>query len=152
MPAVYEHPHVVADREIDGLGHANNLAYIAWMLEAAVAHSDAQGWTADRYRREGVSWVVRSHHIDYLNPARAGDAIRVRTWVADMKSATSLRRTEILRASDGALLARASTDWAFIDLATGAPKRIPPAVSGAFTVVEQANHGRGSCGGQAAER
>ncbi len=42
-----------------------------------------------------------------------------------MAAASSVRRTRILRASDGTELCRASTDWAFLDLGRGRPRRIP---------------------------
>ena len=73
MPAVFEYPHTVAPQEIDILGHANNLAYVAWMQSAALAHSAAQGWPTDAYQRLGAGWVVRTHQITYRLPAFAGE-------------------------------------------------------------------------------
>jgi acyl-CoA thioester hydrolase len=134
MPAIFEHAVRVEAGDIDALGHANNLAYLRWALAAAAAHTATQGWPEERYIAEGRGWVVRSHTIEYLKPAGPGDELVVRTWVADMKKATSLRRYEILRS--GTLLARAETDWAFVDFRTLAPTRIPPEVSGAFEVVD----------------
>ena len=69
--------------------------------------------------------------------AHGASDLVVRTWVADMKKVTSLRRYEILRDGSGKriLLAKAATDWAFIHYATGMPKRIPAEVSGAFEIV-----------------
>ncbi len=136
MPAVFEYQHTVEPGEIDPVGHANNVAYVDWMQSAALAHSAAQGWPGQRYRAVGHGWVVRSHTIEYLEPAFGGDRIVVRTWVATMRKATSLRRYRIVRLSDGAELAAAETRWAFIDFATGQPKRIPPEIAGAFVVVE----------------
>ena len=75
MPAIFEYHHTVDDREIDALGHANNVAYVEWMQAAAVAHSAAQGWPTQRYQDLTLGWVVRSHKIDYLQPAIAGDQI-----------------------------------------------------------------------------
>src|SRR5262249_50558295 len=97
MPATYHHFHVVQGVEIDGQGHANNVAFVDWMQDAAVAHSTAQGWPLKRYREHGWSWVVRTHHIDYRRPAFAGDEIIVRTWVATMEKFASRRRFEIYR-------------------------------------------------------
>jgi len=136
MPAVYEHRHTVGTDEIDPLGHASNVAYVEWMQAAALAHSAAQGWPADRYRALGLGWVVRAHTIEYLQPAMAGDAIVVRTWVATMRKATSNRRYRISRQSDGAVLATAETRWAFVDYATNQPIRIPREIAEAFVVVE----------------
>ena len=136
MPEIYEHRHTVGDDEIDALGHANNVAYVAWLQEAAVAHSAAQGWPGMRYRALGSGWVVRSHKIEYLQPAYSGEPIVVRTWVATMHKATSLRRYEIVRPADQALLATAETLWAFVNYATGRPTRIPREISAAYHVVE----------------
>jgi acyl-CoA thioester hydrolase len=135
MPAVFLHPHSVCDDEIDILGHANNLAYLKWMQSAALAHSAAQGWPSERYQSLRAGWVVRSHTIKYSRSALAGDEIVVRTWVADMKRFSSTREYRIERTSDGALLARAATQWAFVDFTTGGLARIPPEVSGSFEVI-----------------
>jgi acyl-CoA thioesterase FadM len=54
-----------------------------------------------------------------------------------MGRATSSRRFEILRASDGVLLGTAVTEWAFVSRSTGRPTRIPPEVAAAFEIVEE---------------
>ena len=138
MIEVYAHPHTVGDDEIDGQGHANNVAYVAWMQAAALAHSAALGWTAERYRQLGMGWVARRHEIVYLRPALPGDRLIVETQVAEMKKVTSTRRYRIIRASDGELLARAETDWAFINYATGRPARIPAEIVRAFMALSDA--------------
>ena len=156
MPAILEWTHTVVEDDLDGLGHANNISYLKWMQSAALAHSAAQGWPVEAYAALGCGWVVRSHFIEYLVPALLGDTILIRTWVADMGKVTSRRRFLILRAGDprrGAserrshaehgneveagetVLAKAETNWAFVDYRTGSPKRIPPEVSRAFEVV-----------------
>lgn len=136
MPEVYEYCHTVGEDEVDSLGHANNVAYVNWMQSAAVAHSAAQGWPGGKYRRLGSGWVVRSHKIEYLQPAFAGDQIAVRTWVATMKKVTSLRRYQFFRKLDDILLATAETNWAFINYATGQPARIPREIAESFTVID----------------
>jgi acyl-CoA thioester hydrolase len=136
MPPIYEYRHTVRDEEIDGLGHANNVAYVDWMQSAAVAHSTANGWPGERYRRAGFGWVVRAHTIEYLQPAFPGDRVLVRTWVATLRKATSLRRYRILRAGNDTLLATAETKWAFIDYTTRQPMRIPPEVVESFQVID----------------
>lgn len=144
MPAVFRFSHVVAEDELDAvINHVNNLAYLKWMQSAAVAHSAAQGWPADRYRELGAGWVVRTHQIEYLQPAFARDPIVVHTWVADLKKVTSLRRYKIVRqAPDKEItLAVASTDWAFIHFGTHQLKRIPPEVAQAFEIVPDSNPG-----------
>lgn len=135
MPAIYEYTHLVTAEEIDGQGHVNNLVYLQWMQAAAVAHSSAQGWTPQRYEEEQVAWVVRSHFIEYLQPAYVGQEIAVRTWIADFKKITSRRKYQIVRPSDDTLLAIAETNWAFLGLRNRTPRRIPQAFIDSFGVV-----------------
>ena len=72
-----------------------------------------------------------------------------------MKKVTSLRRYRVICAAakgtapflltqksgqspgDGQLLATAETNWAFVDLASGKPMRIPSEIAAAFTVVQR---------------
>ena len=136
MVAVYEHPVTVVAPDIDDYQHVNNLAYLRWMLAAAGAHTTVQGWPAKRYRKEGCGWVVRAHKVEYLKPARLDDSLVVRTWVATLKKASSVRRYEVVRADDGTLLVRGETEWAFVDFATLRPKRIPPEVIASFEIHE----------------
>src|SRR5260221_3676713 len=144
MSAIFEYAHVVTESEIDDvIRHVNNLAYLKWMQSAALAHSAAQGWTAAAYQELGSGWVVRSHQIEYRQPAFPGDAIIVRTWVANLKKVSSLRRYEIVRAGaeKRSILAVAATDWAFIHFATHQPRRIPLEVIQAFEIVPDAGSG-----------
>jgi acyl-CoA thioester hydrolase len=136
MPDVYHHEHTIRDDEIDRQGHVNNLRFLHWMIDAAVAHSAAQGWTHDDYLRLGAAWVVRSHQIKYLQSAYAGEAIVVRTWVANMKRFSSVRKYRIVRRTDDALLASAETEWVLVNLNTRALAPIPAELSASFTIVE----------------
>jgi acyl-CoA thioester hydrolase len=130
---VYGYEFEVPAEAIDANGHVNNVEFVRWMQDAAVAHADARGLTAAT-REAGATWVVRSHRIDYLRPAVAGDRINVMTWVADFRRAFSLRRYRFTRASDGTVLARGETDWVFVDVKTGRPKSVPEELKGMFEV------------------
>ena len=136
MPEIYLHEHTVHADEIDPLGHANNVSYVQWLQDAAIAHSTAQGWPMSRYREIGFAWVVRRHTVEYLQPAVEGDRIVVRTWVADMQRVTSRRRYEIV--SEERILARAETNWAFIRTTDGKLTRIPESLAGSFVLVPDA--------------
>jgi acyl-CoA thioester hydrolase len=137
MPAVFQYQLTVPEEAIDGQGHVNNLEYVRWMQEAAVAHSTAQGWSAQRYTETGGGWVVRSHRIEYRQPAFAGDQVVVFTWVADFRKIRSLRKYKIVRPLDETVLAIAETDWAFIGTEHRVPRRIPPELSSAFVIVPE---------------
>ena len=121
----------VSDRDIDVLGHANNVAYLRWVQDVAVAHSDAVGLTFERYRELGGVFVVRRHEIDYLRSALHGEVLEVRTWIPTAMAAKVVRCTEVRRAS-GEVVVRAQTVWGFIDTARARPVRIPDPVREAF--------------------
>ncbi|MBM81749.1 MAG: thioesterase [Planctomycetaceae bacterium] len=136
MPAVHECRYHVQPTDIDDQGHVNNLEYLKWMQTAAVEHSAVQGWPPERYVEEGSAWVVRSHWIEYQQPAFEGDEIVVRTWVANFKKVLSLRKFQIERPADNTILAIAETNWAYIGTKHRVPRRIPKELIEAFEVIE----------------
>lgn len=117
---------------IDGNGHVNNVRFVQWMQDIAIAHAADTGGTAAA-RSLGGTWFARSHRIDYLGQAFPEDKLLVQTWVVDFQRARSRRRFRFLRAADGVVLARAETEWAFVDAASGRPRAIPPEVIACFT-------------------
>jgi acyl-CoA thioester hydrolase len=128
-------PVQAGERDIDGNGHVNNIVYVQWMQDVAIAHSDAVGCTAAT-TAAGCTWVARSHHIEYLRPAYAGDLVLVQTWLVDAtKKSSSPRRYRMVRENDGTVLARGETLWVFVDVQTGRPRTIPPEVIGCFEPV-----------------
>ena len=133
MEGVFKHEFVVPEAVIDANGHANNVAYLRWMIDVAVAHFHSSG-SADAMHEAGASWVVRSHRIEYLRPALLGDRIEASTWIVNFSRVRSLRRCQFVRVSDGAVLAKGETDWVFIDAQTGRPRSIPDEIKAAFTV------------------
>ena len=135
MPRIHLHRLAVADDAIDVNRHVNNLVYLHWMQDAATAHSTAQGWPLERYLAAGAGWFVRSHSIQYLRPAYAGDPIALLTWVSGFDRRTSSRKYLFWRRSDRKVLAQAETLWAFVDFRTGRGVAIPPEVEAAFEVV-----------------
>ena len=137
MPAIFDFQHVVTAEEIDAQGHAGNVVFLRWMQDAALEHSSAQGWPPERYQQTGAGWVVRTHQIEYLQPAFEGNRLVVRTWVADFQKLTSKRRYQILRTGEEAptVLAEAETNWVYIGFERRMPRRIPDELSAAFEVV-----------------
>lgn len=131
MPHTHLYELKVSTTAIDANGHANNVEYLHWMQQAATSHADAIGCTTATLAA-GATWVVRSHHIEYLRPAFADEGIEVRTWVENVRRALSLRKYEIVRQSDGVVLARAETDWIFVDVTSGRARSIPPQIQALF--------------------
>ena len=129
---IFSHTIEVTLDDIDTLGHASNIAYVRWVQDVAVAHSEAVGLGFPEYQQLGAVFVVRRHEVDYLRPALRGDRLEVRTWVASAHAAKCLRMTEVRNANTGVVLAKATTTWGFVDTSKGRPTRIPDAVRVAF--------------------
>jgi acyl-CoA thioester hydrolase len=122
---------------IDVNGHVSNLAYVAWMQEIAIDHSTVAGWPVERYRAIGAGWVVRSHFVEYLRPAFAGDRVSAHTWVPRFDDRAAPRRYLFVRDEGRRVLAQAETRWVFIDLATGRRRPLPEDLVDAFEVVPE---------------
>ena len=125
----FDHPIAVQAEDIDDNGHVNNVVYVRWIQEAAVAH-----WFAvvDAERARAISWAVVRHEIDYKRPALAGDSLWARTWVGQITAATCERFCEILRRDDQVVLARSRTVWCLFDPVTARPRRIDPSIRDFF--------------------
>jgi len=117
--------------DIDQLGHVNNVVYLRWVQEAAVAHWRA---AATVTQQAAVAWVVIRHEIDYKRAARMGEDVIARTWVGTASTHAFERHTEIVRATDRSLLARARTLWCPIDMRSGRPIRVDHEVRERFSV------------------
>jgi acyl-CoA thioester hydrolase len=128
---VFRNEFNVPEDAIDQNGHVNNVVYIQWMQEIAVLHSQVSGETLASHSI-GCTWVVRSHKIDYLHPAFAGDTIEAITWVVDFRRVRSLRRYSFIKKPDSLILATGETDWVFVDIKTGRPKAIPDKVKACY--------------------
>ncbi|MFI5371787.1 MAG: acyl-CoA thioesterase [Candidatus Eisenbacteria bacterium] len=127
----YEHTLEVRPEDIDVLGHVNNVVYLRWVQDIAVAHWRVLATPA---QQKAIVWVVVRHEIDYKHAATAGDTILARTWVGTATRRTFQRHTEILRASDGRLLARARTLWCPLDPETHRPMAVDDDVRARFSV------------------
>jgi acyl-CoA thioester hydrolase len=136
MSRIYRYRFEVFEDVVDENGHVNNVVYVQWMQDAAVRHSDSSGCT--RATQEcGSTWVVRSHQIEYLRPAFAGDWVEVLTWVSDFRRVRSLRKYKFVRVADGTILAKGATDWVFVAADTGRPRGIPENVRTLFELVPE---------------
>ena len=134
--ARFELPIHVQEADIDELGHVNNVTYVRWVQDAAVAHWTSAAPAAEQAR---LFWIVLRHEIDYRQAAHLGDEIVARTWVGTATRLRFERHTEILRAQDGCLLARARTVWCPIDAGTRKPTPVTAELRSRFSVQASAS-------------
>lgn len=118
--------------ECDAYGHVNNTSYLRYMQEAAFDASAAAGYGMARYDAIGRYWLIRESEIEYFLPVRYGETVIVKTWIEDFRRVRSRRAYEFHSPGASSLIARASTDWVFIDSSTGKPATIPPELVAAY--------------------
>lgn len=118
---IFEYHIVVMPTDIDTLGHVNNIVYLRWVQEAAIAHWNQL--SNDEINKKYV-WVVMRHEIDYLHPALLHQELLVKTWVGKNEGAKSERHTEIYNSATGKKLAQGLTTWCLLDALSKRPKRI----------------------------
>ena len=136
MQAVFRYELTVPREAEDQNGHVNNVEYLRWMQDAAMKHSETSGCTRAT-NDAGATWVVRTHRIEYLKPAFAGDQVIVVTWVSNLRRVQSLRKYKIFRSTDKALLAEGETDWVFVDARKGTLRSIPKEIKTTFETLPE---------------
>lgn len=132
MPITHTRRFRVRSYECDAFGHLNNANYLRYMQEAAFDASAAAGYDLAEYDRIGKYWLIRETDIEYLRPVFYGDTIEVKTWVMDFHRVRSRRAYEFTREGTTDLVARAVTDWVFLDRRTGQPNRVTVELANAF--------------------
>jgi acyl-CoA thioester hydrolase len=105
--------------DIDELNHVNNVVFVRWVQEVAIAHWMA---TSSEELRATYSWMLLRHEIDYLGQAFLGDCLIGTTWVGEAKGATFERFVELKK--DGRVITKSRTVWALLDAKTLKPRRI----------------------------
>lgn len=124
-PGVFTTRRTIEFRDLDMAGHVNNANYMTYFEACSMAVGEAYGWTPARMLAAGFGIFARRYRIEYLQQARLGEEVEMATWVSDARRATAIRHYTMTRAADGVLLARAHTLWAWVDVHTGRPIRIP---------------------------
>jgi YbgC/YbaW family acyl-CoA thioester hydrolase len=116
--------------DLDAFGEVRSVSVLRLLQETATRASTDAGFDAAYYERTGTMWLIRRTTLSLAAPARYGDLLDVRTWIADFRRVRSQREYEVRAA--GRLVARASTDWVYVDRAQGRPRRIPDEWERAF--------------------
>jgi acyl-CoA thioester hydrolase len=106
------------------LGHVNNVTWVKWVQDVAVAHSSFVGWNMAAYQAFGAVWVVRRHLVDYFAPAFRDDELVGLTWVEGLRGTSCVRHTVFTRSGNDTCLVRAATTWVLVDT-RGRPRGVP---------------------------
>ncbi len=109
--------------DVDAFGEVRSVSMLRLLQEAATRASTDAGFDASYYERTGLMWLIRRTGLIIESPARSGDDLTVQTWISDFRRVRS-QREYVVHAADR-LVARAFSDWVFVDRTSGRPRRIP---------------------------
>ncbi|MBN8608230.1 MAG: acyl-CoA thioesterase [Caulobacterales bacterium] len=109
--------------DIDELGHVNNIVYLRYAQDIAIAHWRAR---ASDEMVAGFVWVVMRHEVDYRAQLQLGDEVEVRTWVDDAPRGPAWARfVDIYKLGAEKPSAQIKSNWCMLDAQTRRIKRVP---------------------------
>lgn len=121
----------VAAADIDELGHVNNIVYLRYAQEIAIAHWRSR---ATPEMLANYVWVVLRHEADYRAALTLGDEAEVRTRVDDAARGHAwVRYVDIYRAGAERPAVQIKSNWCLLDASTRRIKRVPLEIIQRFT-------------------
>jgi medium-chain acyl-[acyl-carrier-protein] hydrolase len=115
--------YTVHTYEVDAFGQLAVPALTGFLAETAGRHATALGVGLDVLMAGGVTWVLVRQRVELVRPIRLHQEVLVETWPSGIDRLAALRDF-VVRGADGAELARATSQWYVLDLATRRPR--PP--------------------------
>lgn len=126
---LFEYKISITKEDIDQNDHVNNVVYLKWVQDVAIAHWNAV--STDQMKEENV-WVISRHEIDYLNSCFLNDEIIAKTWVGQTEGVRSVRHVEIHNITTGKIAANVETTWILLEPKSLRPKRITDELAQTF--------------------
>ena len=143
MSSLPARPHLSVPLDVyyfdtDAGGVVHNIAYLRMVEIARTQLAASLGWTLDDMSRTGLVPVVARTEIDYLKPARLGDALTLEAELVGLEKIRMLMRFEIRSAKQPDLLfARCTQTMVTVQLPGGRPQRIPESWRAAYPQLAQ---------------
>jgi thioesterase-3 len=116
---------------LDGYGHVNNARYLEFLEEARWALVEERAALADLVA-QGMGFMIVRVDISFRRPAGFGEVIEVRTAPRRMGRRSATLAQNIVRASDGEIIAQADVTFVTFDLESGRPLEIDERLREAF--------------------
>lgn len=132
MSQLFEILQQVEEKHLDQLAHVNNVQYVSWMQDVALAHSQTLGLGLEDYLQLNHAMVASEHHVKYRKACFAGDVLILRTWLGEQQAFSSIRHYLFYRPIDSAIVFQAYTLWGCVEITTGRLKRLSPTFSHAY--------------------
>jgi acyl-CoA thioester hydrolase len=128
---IFEYKFTVNEDPKNYIRHVNNLRYLEWFIDTAIAHADTLGWGMSVCKEMHLAWVAKSHTIEYISPAYQNDRLLIRTWIHKVTPTRITRYYECRRNEQ--LIAKATTVWVLVDYESGKPRALPKHIKETFS-------------------
>ncbi len=126
---------IVRSYELDSFGHVNNAVYLQYCEGARNDYLKQRGIQFSNFRSWNVGPVLYHAAVDYKRQARADDLLHIE-GILTFKGKTRFHiEHKMIRQSDQALVCAASLDFAFVNLTTQRPCKVPEEFLKAFRVM-----------------
>lgn len=129
MAEIFTQRIAITPSDIDELGHVNNVVYLRWAQEIAIAHWQAR---ASAEMIEAYVWVVARHEVDYRAPLMLGGDAEARTWVDAAPQGAAWARFVEIGKPGAKPSASLKSNWVLLDAETRRIKRVPPEIVARF--------------------
>jgi acyl-ACP thioesterase len=107
--------------EVDAFGALAMPALSGYLSEVAGLHAVELGAGLDVLMARGLTWVLVRQRIENPVPVVLGDTIEIETWPSGIDRLAAVREFVVRRGTEE--VARATTHWFVLDLATRRPVR-----------------------------
>jgi medium-chain acyl-[acyl-carrier-protein] hydrolase len=107
--------------EVDAFGALAPPALQGYLSEIAGHHADELGVGLDALMARGITWVLARLRLENPVAVALGDEVQIETWPSGIERLFALREFVVRRG--GGEVARATTQWLVLDLATRKPVR-----------------------------
>ncbi|HEY0456799.1 MAG TPA: thioesterase family protein [Verrucomicrobiae bacterium] len=121
--------------DVDSFGHVNNAVYLMFAEAARNDYMLQRGLVFADFKRWNAGPVLTAARLEYKAPAVCDDELIITGLMEALGRARFQIVHEFLLKKDNRLVCRADLEFAFVDLATGRPCRMPEPFAKAFGIL-----------------
>ncbi|QEM66807.1 acyl-ACP thioesterase [Geobacter sp. FeAm09] len=122
-PNIFIKDFPVRYHELDSCGNLRVATLLNYLQDTAGMHAALLGVSLADLRELGLTWVLSRIHLLVERYPRARETVTIRTWPATRQGLFTCREFELCD-HHGVRVARATTSWAVMNVATRRPVRL----------------------------
>ncbi|MHA4811499.1 acyl-CoA thioesterase [Flavitalea flava] len=113
--------------DCDPFGHLNNSRYLDYIINARENHlTDEYDLNLNDFYKKGLAWVVASHEIVYLKPARFNEKVCIQTSLLSLNEHSVMVEGIMFDERKTIIKTVLWTKLTHVDLTTGKKREHPP--------------------------